>query len=449
MTSSMTNLAGAGLALKALIRQRPRNRAALGAEPLETQLLARVDDSLRHPNGVLHAPLLGAVLTSALTEFPGLPDAARLKLSLDAISETERAVMLNKPALERGERTGLQGLQAQISSWLKAQASRRETECSEPPAFHPIGPGARLRDVRFEITVDGRPLPCVTQSFVCPPGRISRIPDGRWMYAATLPPITFRCRMGFFSIVPNVNVKVDETRPEEQEVDFTPTYDNRSWGGTTDFRSDIIVTAGNRTYKLEDKVHAGCLDGRTPIRLHDGSEVPIEDLTPGEFVLDPVTGRANEIAVIIRGPESRPLIRLETEGVEVLLTSGHPVLCAGGIRKAADLRQGDSVLQADGAPTLVLATNHVPPREGQYVYNLRFRRPDRQPGWSFMLSGGLITGDYDLQQALALTPEVGAGRSEVHATACRPAEGAFERPAMVPQDGGTNDGSSVAMMVVR
>ncbi|MCK6684336.1 MAG: hypothetical protein L6R30_18190 [Thermoanaerobaculia bacterium] len=422
MTSSMTNLAGVGLALKALIRQRPRNQAAPGADPLETQLLARVDDSLRHPNGVLHAPLLEAALSSALTGFPGLSDPARLKLSLDAIGEVEKAALLNRPALERGTRTGLHGLQEQISGWLKVQASRREQECSEPPTFRPIGPGASLRDVRLEITVDGKPIPCVTQSFVCPPGRISRIPDGRWMYAATLPPITFRCRMGFFSIVPNVNVKMDETQPEEQEVDFTPTYDNRSWGGTTDFRSEIIVTAGNRTYKLEDRVYAGCLDGRTPIRLHDGRDVPIEDLTPGEFVMDPVTGRANEIAMVVRGPESQPLIRLQTDDAAVLLTSGHPVLCAEGIRRAADLRQGDAVLEANGAPTLILAASRVPPREGQQVYNLSFKRLDRQAGWSFMLAGGLITGDHDLQQALCRVQGAAPSRADALASASAPGE---------------------------
>lgn len=235
MTSSMTNLAGVGLALKALVRQRPRNQAAPGADPLETQLLARVDDSLRHPNGVLHAPLLEAALSSALTGFPGLSDPARLKLSLDAIGEVEKAALFNRPALERGTRTGLHGLQAQISGWLKVQASRREKECSEPPTFRPIGPGASFRDVRLEITVDGKPIPCVTQSFVCPPGRISRIPDGRWMYAATLPPITFRCRMGFFSIVPNVNVRVElhaRRRPDHRRP-RSPTSSVPSSGGGT------------------------------------------------------------------------------------------------------------------------------------------------------------------------------------------------------------------------
>jgi hypothetical protein len=125
--------------------------------------------------------------------------------------------------------------------------------------------------------------------------------------------------------------------------------------------------------------------------------VPIRDLVPGDFVLNPVTGEAMEIAGIIRGPEPFPLYRVSTASGSALLSSEHPIPTDTGFRQARALSEGDRIMRAAGVVETVTRVEMVPPQPGQLVYNLRFAHDSSKPEHHLFLAGGLVVGDYWLQ----------------------------------------------------
>jgi len=269
----------------------------------------------------------------------------------------------------------------------------------ERAASRPLGPGSRLENVRYEIVHEGVRIPPFTVSYVLPAGRTAIAPDGRRMYSATLDPARIRHGELTVDLVPTINVKTDPGG--RQTVQMAVTYNNRSYGTPkSNFRTSIRVTVGGEEQFFSSNLYTSCMDGATLIRMHDGSEVPIRDLTPGEYVWNPVTGEAMEIAEIIRGPEPFPLYRIPTAQGSALFSAEHPMPTAAGFRRAADLAAGDRLVVPGGSYAGVTRVEAVPPTEGQMVYNLRFSRHSDRAEDHLFLAGGLVVGDYWLQDRL-------------------------------------------------
>ena len=264
-----------------------------------------------------------------------------------------------------------------------------------------LGAGSRLDDVEIKITADGIALPVVTKSWTLPEGRTSAGPDGKTVYAASLGSARVAHGGGSFEFVPKVTITTDASG--KQVIGLSMDFDNRASGmfasPKTQFDTVITWKAGGVTYEVDNQVYTSCMDGETPVTLWDGQVAPIAELAPGEFVFNPVTGEALEIAAIIRGPEPGPLVDVSWGGGTVRFSLEHPVLTSHGLVRAADVERGVQLRTVAGWVTVIdVSTLPAPP--GQRVYNLRFAR-DSGPDEHYFLARGIVVGDYLLQAQLS------------------------------------------------
>ncbi|MBQ4839295.1 Hint domain-containing protein [Pseudoalteromonas luteoviolacea] len=149
-----------------------------------------------------------------------------------------------------------------------------------------------------------------------------------------------------------------------------------------------------------------CLAKGTMIKLANGKELAIEQLSVGETVLGASQFAPNvhiplEIKDISIGSESQPMIKLTTEsGKELLLTESHPVVTQSGVSSWANKVQvGDRIRTASG---LELITQVKEQKYNEHVYNLKLARtaddPNHSPGETFsMFANGLQVGDLAMQ----------------------------------------------------
>lgn len=160
---------------------------------------------------------------------------------------------------------------------------------------------------------------------------------------------------------------------------------------------------------------AGCFTPTTKIRMADGSSREISGLRSGDRVWNPVRRRAMEIAVMIAGPEEKPLIEIEAGGRSVRVTDGHPMLVLGRVnatsgfggplggegkplaRKAQDVSVGDLMLGVDGDYHPVTAVRILPIEVGQQVWNVRLNTESQQLEDHVIEADGVPTGDLAVQ----------------------------------------------------
>ena len=276
---------------------------------------------------------------------------------------------------------------------LAAGLSGQDERLARP---QPLGPGGRLEGVRFEIVHEGVAIPPFTVSYTLPAGRTTSAPDGQKSYSASLDPTKVRHGKLTVDLVPTINVRTDANG--RQTIKMAVTYNNRVYTTPeSSFRTIVRMMVNGQEHEFSSSLYTSCLDGATPVRLEDGTDVPIRDLVPGDFVLNPATGEAMEIAEIIRGPEPFPLYRVSTAGGSALFSSEHPIPTDAGFRQARTLSAGDKIVRAAGGMETVSRVEMVPPQPGQLVYNLRFVHDSSRPEDHLFLAGGLVVGDYWLQ----------------------------------------------------
>jgi len=101
----------------------------------------------------------------------------------------------------------------------------------------------------------------------------------------------------------------------------------------------------------------GCIAEGSRVTMADGSERRIEAFDSRERVLSDAAKRVLTVDNISRGIEIDPMVRIKTaRGLELLLTKGHPVVTADGVRVAKRLKIGDSVVTLEGSDTLISVT---------------------------------------------------------------------------------------------
>ncbi|OGR01173.1 MAG: hypothetical protein A2284_08175 [Deltaproteobacteria bacterium RIFOXYA12_FULL_61_11] len=155
-------------------------------------------------------------------------------------------------------------------------------------------------------------------------------------------------------------------------------------------------------YVVNYRNNTGCFVEGTPIRLADGSELPVERLRQGQLLLDH-TGEAHLIVNIVAGPERLPVLWLTPAGGPRLgVTSTHPMLTERGLLQAKELHRGDRLLLADGSFASLEVIEAMPYRG--LVWNVELARNDpSERRW--LLASGIVTGDLALQAELERTPE--------------------------------------------
>ncbi|MNJ41226.1 hypothetical protein D3C77_361440 [compost metagenome] len=145
----------------------------------------------------------------------------------------------------------------------------------------------------------------------------------------------------------------------------------------------------------------GCLAAGTMITLADGSERAVETFTTtAQEQVKSATGPST-VQGITTGHEQHEMIRIKTaDNYTVLMTRTHPVVLDNGVMvQARQLRKDDVVTTLKGKSAIVDVSQE---KYTGPVYNL-LTNVDSKSGTYF--AGGILTGDANMQQALALVTD--------------------------------------------
>jgi hypothetical protein len=169
--------------------------------------------------------------------------------------------------------------------------------------------------------------------------------------------------------------------------------------GTVNFTSDrksIGVPGVNIVPPLY--IMQGCLAEGTQITLADGTSRAVEAFTGkgGESVKS-ADGKTSEVRGTTLGSEIHPMLRIKTSaGQNVLVTRTHPMILANGLpAQARALRVGDELKTLEGSSVITSLTHE------QYTGKVHNLLTQPYPTSGTYYAGGLLTGDANMQQALA------------------------------------------------
>lgn len=139
-----------------------------------------------------------------------------------------------------------------------------------------------------------------------------------------------------------------------------------------------------------------CLAAGTPVRLADGSQLPIEDVERGTVVACG-DGEAREVFQTTAFHHVGDALRVATDGGhELLLSHNHPVATPDGLRQAHELEVGGTVNVAGGTAAVTSLTTE--PFDG-LLCNLSVSAPESEtdPAASTVYAAGVEVGDYETQ----------------------------------------------------
>lgn len=147
---------------------------------------------------------------------------------------------------------------------------------------------------------------------------------------------------------------------------------------------------------------SGCFAPESQIMMSDGNQKAIQDVSAGEFVYNPVTGRDIKVEKVIESPENVPMIELRTVDSRILkVTQEHPISTDAGIVKANTLQAGDLIEVTDGSYAELESVRELSIEAGQRVLNLVLEGDSNLTADNIkdrmLLADGIITGDLLVQ----------------------------------------------------
>ncbi len=143
----------------------------------------------------------------------------------------------------------------------------------------------------------------------------------------------------------------------------------------------------------------GCFAADTPILMADGSQRPIQDIKPGDFVWNPRTNSPQAVARVIAGPEEKPLYEVSAEGSTLVVTEDHPFLTPFGLISAKDLKPGMRIVTGTLESTVSQIQKKAVTKPAPIVWNLELAGSDTEDE-HFVQAAGIMTGDLYLQNSL-------------------------------------------------
>jgi hypothetical protein len=176
-----------------------------------------------------------------------------------------------------------------------------------------------------------------------------------------------------------------------------------------------------RCYKVRN---AGCFAPETRILLGDSlSSKPIDQLRRGDWIWNPELNKAVRVAMIVRGPETKPMIEIGFGANLVRVTETHPMIVqqaltssgfkpvsltssefhsnAVRVKKANEITTSDKLLGKGGTFEQVSTVRILPVDPKQEVYNLELELDTMQLKDHLIVANGVVTGDYLVQQQLS------------------------------------------------
>lgn len=145
---------------------------------------------------------------------------------------------------------------------------------------------------------------------------------------------------------------------------------------------------------------SGCFDPKTKIAMADGSSKKVEDISAGDLLLNPISKAAVKVKRVIEGPEKAPLVDIAIGDMHLRVSELHPVETLAGVKKAVELSSSDSVMGADGKFHKVSSLERPPVAPRQRVVNFELDVSSSRPEDHMVLSEGIVTGDFTLQNSL-------------------------------------------------
>lgn len=152
-----------------------------------------------------------------------------------------------------------------------------------------------------------------------------------------------------------------------------------------------FTSDGPRVIIPEISIRWGCFHKNTLIRMADGSEKPICEVVIGDMV-QTGDGEPQQVKQVYSGNE-KELICLQTEdGMELLVTAGHPVCTAEGVIRAENIHPQSELVALDGSRHAVKFAFICP--YDDKVYNLEL--DDSKA----LIANGILAGDFLMQNSM-------------------------------------------------
>ncbi len=141
----------------------------------------------------------------------------------------------------------------------------------------------------------------------------------------------------------------------------------------------------------------GCFAKGTQISMTKDAAVPIEKLNPGDRVLL-ADGRLSKITKMTAGPETIPMIMIETSrGQKLMVTTEHPLLTNQGMKRAEHITISDRLKAADGQFVKIVSVTRKAFTENVYNFELE----GRADADHLVIAEGLVSGELYLQNKMA------------------------------------------------
>ena len=156
-------------------------------------------------------------------------------------------------------------------------------------------------------------------------------------------------------------------------------------------------TCSRSVHRFQCRNNNGCFAPGTPILMADGSQRPIEKVRDGDEILNPSTGKASKVLMMVVGDQKKDLYEIYYEGkiAPLRASHNHPFMTEKGYMISSELEVGTKLLGVDGEFTKVTKIVRKPKKDGALVYNLFVE------GSSLLeqtyVAGGVVSGDYQIQ----------------------------------------------------
>lgn len=142
---------------------------------------------------------------------------------------------------------------------------------------------------------------------------------------------------------------------------------------------------------------SGCFVKGTEIRISPRVKVPIENLREGDPILL-ANGKLSKVKQVIKGPESKPVLRFTLEGGEsVTVTEYHPMWTDSGLALAKEVSLSARMQNRQGQWKSIKSIAAEVYKDD--VYNVRLEGPSNQE--HLLIANEIVTGDLELQEKMA------------------------------------------------
>jgi hypothetical protein len=148
---------------------------------------------------------------------------------------------------------------------------------------------------------------------------------------------------------------------------------------------------------------SGCFAPETEILMGDHTRKKVKAVKAGDLVWNPGRSQPSRVKKIVVGPEPIPMIELGYGDTRIQVTTTHPIPTQRKLVPAQQLTLQDSILGSDGKLHRVTIFRRLPLDKNQYVWNLLLDTDSEDEKDHLLVAGGIVTGDYFLQERLQKT----------------------------------------------